>query len=625
MNHTEEKTNNEKYHTNGPMKPDVEEHLEALMAINDDPESLFRAQQLAGAIAFVHFDANSAKSHMAEALVHHEDLLKIHRGLYVRIESLKDNRVYTGRVVEGPFFAPDALKRDSTPVQFIILNQGQAKSLALPEYHGWMQVELLGEERKGVLYGVSRRPHPASPIFPYDAAAMSNMLRMKGNIVLGLLDNYDDVLVRIDESDKGVVPRNWLTVGTIGSGKSNTNQVFIEETLATGYAQIVIDPEGEYIFMDRPSDIPNLESDLEAFDREPQAVKSMTVYRPPKAMSKRSDAIEFSVPFDSISPDVIVELVEMTTAQQTRYPVLYEQAIKLVRKKKWDTSPLKQEDLDVTQGYPGVKLSLLIKMLEEELTYYSQKSKEKKTSRSRKKTTNEDNNADSPDNIEPDKIYCHQYQLKPLIQDQHDETSYRALLKKLNALQRLRIFDRTDAPELDMAELCKPGHLSVIDMSDAHGQQVVNIVIADLLARMYHYKMSLSEKQNTEHKVFITIEEAHGFISRQKQDKMEQTLDQLRRIARRGRKRWLALHFVTQSPQHLPPELFELANNKIIHQTTGSVNLSVLKSAAGAINEGVWNDVPSLGRGRAIIVSSQFPHPIIVRIRPAASHRAYMI
>jgi DNA helicase HerA-like ATPase len=94
-------------------------------------------------------------------------------------------------------------------------------------------------------------------------------------------------------------------------------------------------------------------------------------------------------------------------------------------------------------------------------------------------------------------------------------------------------------------------------------------------------------------------------------------------MARRGRKRWLILHFVTQSPQHLPSELFELANNKIIHQTTGADNLRVLKAAAGTINEGIWDDVPSLGRGRAIVVSSQYPHPLIARIRPAASRRNY--
>jgi uncharacterized protein len=218
-----------------------------------------------------------------------------------------------------------------------------------------------------------------------------------------------------------------------------------------------------------------------------------------------------------------------------------------------------------------------------------------------------------------------EYKLEPLIKDQPDLISYGALRKKLRGLDRLRIFDRKDAPPLTIKRLAQPGQLSVIDMSDSREQAIVNIVIADLLARLYHYKMELTEEQNVQRKVFLTIEEAHGFVSREKKEQMEQTLDQLRRIARRGRKRWLALHFVTQSPQHLPAELFELANNKIIHQTTGPENLRVLKAAAGTINEAIWDDVPSLGRGRAIIVSTQYPHPIIVQVRPAASKRNYMI
>src|SRR5438445_1182037 len=269
----------------------VDDDLRTLEAGEDDAVLLHRAAQWKGAIAFVHFDPSSAKSNIAEALVHHEDLGKLHRGQYVHIASVGDGRRYSGRVVEGPFYNPDSLKRDSTPVQFLILNQGQGKALSVPEYHGWVQIELLGEERNGGLYGAQRRPHPASPVFPYDSSLMTSMFRLHGNIRVGLLDSYDDVFVHVDGNDKGVVPRNWLTVGTIGSGKSNTNQVFIEETLAAGYAQVVVDPEGEYIFMDQQSDAPDIADDLEKYGRCPRGVPNITVYRPPLSESKRPDAI----------------------------------------------------------------------------------------------------------------------------------------------------------------------------------------------------------------------------------------------------------------------------------------------------------------------------------------------
>ncbi len=254
----------------GPATANVRAELAVLEALPDNEELLQRAAQGEGAVAFVHFDPNTAKSHMIEALVHHSDLEKLHRGLYVHILSIEDGRQYSGRIVEGPFYNPDALKRDSTPVQFLIMNQGKGKVLSVPEYHGWVQIEVLGEERDGVLRGATRRPHPASPIIPYDSTLMEEMLHLRGNILIGLLDNYPDVWVQVDGNDKGVVPRNWLTVGTIGSGKSNTNQVFIEETLAAGYAQVVVDPEGEYIFMDEPSDVQNVSEDLERYERVPQ-------------------------------------------------------------------------------------------------------------------------------------------------------------------------------------------------------------------------------------------------------------------------------------------------------------------------------------------------------------------
>lgn len=624
--------NEDAFHNGETKRHSIEDHMAELEAEQTEAANGLarKVARAAGAIAFIHFDPTTARSNMADALVHYDDLAKIDRGLYVLIES-DDGRYYSGRIVEGPFFDPDSLKRDSTPVQFIILNQNAGKVLSLPEYHGRIVIEILGEERKGVRLGAVRRPRPGSPVKPYDRAMMQDMLKLEGNICLGYLDNYEDIFVRVNEKDKGVIPRNWMTVGTIGSGKSNTNQVFIEETLTAGFAQVVLDPEGEYIFMDEKSETPGLTEDLAHFKRRPQGVKRLTVYRPPLSTSKRSDAKEFSVPFDSLSSELIMELTDMTSAQRIRFPSLYEQAIQYLLKEKGATRNIQEDELDISRGFEGITLVRLITMLNEEIECHTRKAESRnndsvKSGNQRGKASkaieaSEEENGTHE--VAEKEYYFQKYRLQPLIQNQQDLVSYWALYNKLRDLQRTRLFDRVDAPPLDARNMCLPGHLTVIDMSDSGSRQVTNIIIADILTRIYRYKMKLTEEQNGFRKVIITIEEAHGFVSREKQDKMEQTLDQLRRIARRGRKRWLCLHLVTQSPQHLPAELFELANNKIIHQMTGTENLRVLKAAAGSVNEGIWEDVPSLGRGRAVIVSSQYPHPIIARIRPAASKRNY--
>ena len=44
--------------------------------------------------------------------------------------------------------------------------------------------------------------------------------------------------------------------------------------------------------------------------------------------------------------------------------------------------------------------------------------------------------------------------------------------------------------------------------------------------------------------------------------------EQVTKIAKRGRKRWLSLAFVTQLPGHLPRQLFGLVNGYILHKIT---------------------------------------------------------
>ena len=196
---------------------------------------------------------------------------------------------------------------------------------------------------------------------------------------------------------------------------------------------------------------------------------------------------------------------------------------------------------------------------------------------------------EGPEESEEMKIYCHAYKLEPLIKDQHDLTSYGALRKKLRALDRLRIFDRKDAPPLTIKRLALPGQSSVIDMSDSREQAVVNIVIArSACPALPITKWSSTEEQNVQRKIFLTIEEAHGFVSREKQEQMEQTLDELRLvIARRGRKRWLCSALCHAShPSISRQELFELAKqirsfhlNKLALRTFVSSRL-----AAGTVN-----------------------------------------
>jgi DNA helicase HerA-like ATPase len=180
-------------------------------------------------------------------------------------------------------------------------------------------------------------------------------------------------------------------------------------------------------------------------------------------------------------------------------------------------------------------------------------------------------------------------------------------------------FDQPNMPSLDVVRMLAPGRVSVIDVSVAN-DVVKNLVTADLLRKAFAHKIVRADAPPT----LLVIEEAHSFISREKAQTMHATMQMLRNVARRGRKRWLSLAFVSQQPGHLPPEIFELCNTRIVHTLRSMHNLDVLMATAGDIGREMWARCPLLGSGEAIVTSPQLKRPVVVTIRPAKSQRKFV-
>ena len=104
---------------------------------------------------------------------------------------------------------------------------------------------------------------------------------------------------------------------------------------------------------------------------------------------------------------------------------------------------------------------------------------------------------------------------------------------------------------------------------------------------------------------------------------MQATLQMLRNVTRRGRKRWLAAAFVSQQPGHLPPEIFELCNTRLVHTLRSMHNLDALMATTSDITGELWARCPMLGTGEAILSSPQLRRAAVVRVRPAAGRRKF--
>ncbi len=100
--------------------------------------------------------------------------------------------------------------------------------------------------------------------------------------------------------------------------------------------------------------------------------------------------------------------------------------------------------------------------------------------------------------------------------------------------------------------------------------------------------------------------------------------EQVAKIAKRGRKRWLGLVFVTQLPQHLPDEVFGLINNFILHKISDSGVVDRLKRSISGIDKGQWNMLPGLASGQAIVSLTSMARPLLVSIDPTPCKLRYI-
>lgn len=204
-----------------------------------------------------------------------------------------------------------------------------------------------------------------------------------------------------------------------------------------------------------------------------------------------------------------------------------------------------------------------------------------------------------------------------------------ALRSKLVALGLSGVLDWNQTGPVDylpVVDLLTPGRLSVLDVSETDDRSR-NICISYLLDSLFKRVIATGRDQPVpgtsflRPPVLVVLEEVHTFVSRTTASRMRAVLDQLQIISRRGRKRWMGLALVSQQPGHVPDELFELANTRIIHQLKSTANLAPVRQTTGGVHEALWSTVPALGPGQCLLTGAVFRNPVFASIRPAASRR----
>lgn len=566
----------------------------------------------AGAVGRTMFDTPTSKDNTVTVLLPHSQINKVPAQSLVRVKSRRidkggDGRQYLGAVVQGPFAEPDGLKADAP----IVVTTTVRGAMLMPKYHGRIQIEILGEEVDSTLLPPRFRPLPNSPVFVLDPVETEQKLNLTGDVRLGIAVGYENMPVHLPTKRKDVFPRHLGILGTTGGGKSTTVSGLIRKLSDNEVSVIVFDTEGEYTRIMEPTADPKMIEALKRVNLDPGGVKNVQIFHlfGRETTNPTYDHNHaFSLEYSNLSPYAVIEILDFNDAQEERFLKAYDIARRLSIELK--IFPKNQEEKDelidldeMERGFPRMTLQNIYDIV-----------------RACADVAANENASDTyfgtPEyNRSRERVFTMVKEARPL-----HERSWRKVQGSLGRLLRLKIFDNLSCGLPNYEAMTRPGQVTVVDLSDTDSPQVNNLVISEILRGLRlqqeaNYKTSEDSNQPLR-RVMIVIEEAHEFLSADRIRQMPVVFQQVTRIARRGRKRWLGLVFVTQLPQHLPDEVLGLVNNYILHKIADSNVLSRLKRSIGGLDDGLWERLPNLAPGQAIVTSGSLTRPMLVAIDP---------
>jgi DNA helicase HerA-like ATPase len=563
-----------------------------------------------GSVGRTMFDTPGAKDNTITVLLPTDAVQQVPAQSLVRIDSHPDGRHYLGIVVAGPFAEPDGLRADAPA----IVTTAVRGATFMPRYHGRVQVEIIGEQlASGTLVPPRFRPLPNSPVFVLGSTEKAEILHVEGTMLLGVAAGDETIDVKIAGDRKSVLPRHTGVLGTTGGGKSTTVSRLINEAARDDYAVILLDTEGEYTQINEPTTDPVMLAALEHRGQAPQGVPNTRIFTligRDTSNPEHGDIAQFTLQFSAMSPFVVEELLDLSDPQKQRFEKAYDTTKHILqdlgifprRNNAGDMRTVIELD-EFDTGYPRMGLVNLYdvvalihaKVGREDLSGVYLRSPEFR------------GNA--------------QERVLARIQGVTADyvLSWRALLGKLSRLMRLNVFDHPQANPLDYSTLLEPGRVSIFDLSDTDSPLLNNLVIADLLRGTQRrqderYQASQQSGGAPLTKTLIIIEEAHEFLSEERLAAMPHLFQQVARIAKRGRKRWLSLVFVTQLPQHLPRQVLGLVNNFVLHKINDATTISRLKSTIAGIDDALWQRLPGLAPGQAIVTFTSMTRPLLVAV-----------
>jgi len=191
-------------------------------------------------------------------------------------------------------------------------------------------------------------------------------------------------------------------------------------------------------------------------------------------------------------------------------------------------------------------------------------------------------------------------------------TTIGALMRRITRLNRMKLFGMEGT---SINEIVKGNQLTIIDLSDAD-ERISEAIVSTIARKIFSgRKKYMKTGEGISTPTLIIIEEAHNFAPRGMEERTIVSRSILKRIAREGRKFGTGLCIVSQRPNKLDSDVLSQCNTQIILKIVNPSDQEYIRQSVETVTEDIVRDLPSLGRGEAIVTGSAVNLSVPLRIR----------
>ena len=176
-------------------------------------------------------------------------------------------------------------------------------------------------------------------------------------------------------------------------------------------------------------------------------------------------------------------------------------------------------------------------------------------------------------------------------------------------IRRLMTYSVWGSQSIPIRDLIKPKHMSIIDLAGLQrhvSQYIVQKTLEDI--------WSLAVTGGLRYPIFVVLEEAHNFAPGSQITTQSTCLDIIEKIAAEGRKFGIFQIVITQRPGKISSNVLSQCNSQIIMRLTNPEDMSAVRKSSEGLSEDLFNDLPGLNKGEAIVVGELTKIPTMVKI-----------